>query len=142
MVCERSLVASSGTGDTPIRTEIYVHPHRDPGCLLNGHEYLRSMSLRFGHALVMFDHMGCGPEQDPPDSIERRVNADLEISGWADRAKAIVLVPVVLPIWPFLKFDSSLEIENCGNRDIQATVTFVRLSNTSGPHANRCRGHS
>ena len=53
-----SFLARSPTHD------VFVHPERDPGCLLRGPDFLRGVSRRYRHALVLFDRDGCGREED------------------------------------------------------------------------------
>jgi hypothetical protein len=81
-----------------IRSAIYVHPERDPGCLRNGHVFLKSMSSRFAHAIVMFDRMGSGREQQTRESLEKEVSERLENTGWEGRATSVVLSPE-LEVW-------------------------------------------
>jgi hypothetical protein len=92
-----------------IASEIYVHPERDPGCLRNGHTFLRSMSSRFAHAIVMFDHVGSGREQDARELLETEVAERLAGTGWANRAMAVVLSPE-LEVWIW---SDSPEVDRC-----------------------------
>src|SRR5437879_4470000 len=50
-------------GVREIKFEILVHPGRDAGCLQGSVELLRSYLKSHEHALVIFDHEGCGKEQ-------------------------------------------------------------------------------
>lgn len=85
-------------GISDIKFQIYPHPHRDPGCRLEGHEFLRTFSKRFCHALVMFDREGCGNDSLSRVELERVVEENLSKSGWEDRAAAVVINPE-LEIW-------------------------------------------
>lgn len=76
----------------------YTHPERDPGCLLRAHDFLRSFTGQFCHALVMFDREGCGQEKESRQDLELLVEGHLSGGGWADRCAAIVLDPE-LEIW-------------------------------------------
>jgi len=52
----------------PIRAvtyQIHRHVHRDPGCLLEGHDFLRSFVNRHAHGLILFDRHGSGDEASP-----------------------------------------------------------------------------
>ena len=40
--------------------DYYVHPQRDPGCFLRGHDFLQPFYRQYRHALVMLDREGCG----------------------------------------------------------------------------------
>ena len=81
-----------------IRYEVYVHVGRDPGCFLSGHDFLRPMAGRTAHALVLFDRIGSGREQNTRESLEDLVTGRLASSGWDDRAAAIVIDPE-LEVW-------------------------------------------
>ena len=81
-----------------ISCDLYVHPERDHGCLLRGHDFLKPFSHRYGHALVIFDREGCGREKEGRTALERQVEDRLSSSGWANRAAAVVIDPE-LEIW-------------------------------------------
>lgn len=76
-----------------IRFVCLVHPERDPGCLLRGHELLRSQASMYNHALVIFDRKGCGAEDLSRDALEERVEGLLSGAGWGSRARAVTLDP-------------------------------------------------
>ena len=78
--------------------EIHVHVHRDPGCFLTAHEFLRPFAGRCAHALVVFDRIGCGREALQAEDLEQAVRFRLRDSGWADRAAAVAIDPE-LEIW-------------------------------------------
>jgi hypothetical protein len=78
--------------------DLNVHPAKDPGCLLRGHEFLRASSRQYRHAIVLFDREGCGKEHLSREELEREVEHRLASSGWADRAAAVVLDPE-LEVW-------------------------------------------
>ena len=67
----------------PVRYEVYVHPHRDPGCLREAHSFLHSMTRQYAHALVLFDRHGCGREHEDRQSLEGTVAGRLAAAGWA-----------------------------------------------------------
>ena len=81
-----------------ISFDVFVHPRRDPGCLTGADDFLRPFSSAYHHALVLFDHEGCGRELISPEALAVEVKARLEGVGWADRAEAVVLAPE-LEIW-------------------------------------------
>ncbi len=81
-----------------ISSDFFVHPHRDPGCLIDGHEFLRPFTNSCHHALVMLDREGCGQEPLSREALEEDIESRLRGSGWGDRAAAIVLDPE-LEIW-------------------------------------------
>jgi len=73
--------------------DIHVHPHRDPGCLNRAHEFLRPFCRQYDHALVVFDHEGSGAERRTREQVEKDVEGRLSVSGWGDRAAAVVVEP-------------------------------------------------
>jgi hypothetical protein len=81
-----------------LQVDIRVHPHRDPGCLLNGASFLSSFPNPYQRALVIFDRDGCGQEQKSCDELATQVEQQLSASGWSQRAVAIVLDPEI-EIW-------------------------------------------
>jgi len=81
----------------PISFDIYVHMHRDPGCCLEAHEFLRRFAGEFRHALVLFDREGCG-HLGRRDEIEAEVQARLDRAGWRGRSRVLVTEPE-LDVW-------------------------------------------
>jgi hypothetical protein len=78
----------------------YIHPERDPGCLLRADTFLRPFVRRSAHAIVMFDREGCGKEKKMKSELEQRVTEALSRSGWAKRAAVIAIDPE-LENWVF-----------------------------------------
>lgn len=72
---------------------IYLHKGRDPGCLLEGHDFLRLFVNKYKHALIMLDRKGCGKENLSRQELEKEIESRLSINGWGDRAAAIVIDP-------------------------------------------------
>jgi len=81
-----------------ISFEVWVHPERDPGCLLRAHDLLRQSATLYSHALVMLDHDGCGKEKTSRDNLEEDLEERLSANGWGDRAAAVVIDPE-LEVW-------------------------------------------
>jgi len=73
--------------------DLFVHPERDPGCLLKARAFLSPFRRTYAHALVMFDREGCGKEQFTREDLERGIEEDLGNAGWRGRAAAIVIDP-------------------------------------------------
>ena len=88
-VCSRS----EAIGARAFTHRILVHPGRDPGCLLEGVEFLSVFQNQFSHALIVFDRIGCGKESHPRDQLEQEMGEALSRSGWDTRAAAIVIDP-------------------------------------------------
>ncbi len=85
-------------GIRAIDAEIFPHPRHDPGILNEAHDFLRPFASSHRHALVLFDHDGCGREETPPDVLADEVRQRLEANGWTGRAEAVVLAPE-LEVW-------------------------------------------
>ena len=85
-------------GIRQVRADIRRHPNRDPGCRLEGVAFLSPFQTQYSHAILMFDHEGCGAEAMAAVDLETQLAQDLANAGWGDRAQAIVLVPE-LEIW-------------------------------------------
>jgi hypothetical protein len=85
-------------GTRALACDPYVHPGRDPGCLLHAHDFLRPLCRAYAHALVMFDREGCGGEHHTREQLEQQVGQRLSQCGWDDRAAAVVLDPE-LEVW-------------------------------------------
>jgi len=73
--------------------DTYVHPERDPGCFLRGHDFLRPFYRTYSYAMVMFDCEGSGRENNAREELERDVEDRLAKSGWDERAAAIAIDP-------------------------------------------------
>ena len=81
-----------------ITFDLYVHTNRDCGCLNQGVDFLRSFVRLYSHALVIFDQEGCGHENDDSSTLENNLEKELSVSGWEERAKAVVIHPE-LEVW-------------------------------------------
>jgi len=96
-------------GIRAIASKIYVHPQRDPACARKAHEFLRQFADDYHHALVVFDHEGCGREERAPTQLEEDVRQQLAANGWKDRAQVVVIAPE-LEAWVF---SASPHVETC-----------------------------
>ncbi len=76
-----------------VEAEIFVHSRHDPGCVNEAHDFLRAFATTHRHALVMFDHEGCGHEQTPAETLAAAVTQRLAANGWQERAATVVLAP-------------------------------------------------
>lgn len=85
-------------GIRPVSFDLFVHPRHDPGCLNEAHNFLRPFVQDYHHALVIFDHQGCGQEHTLPKDLVVQVEERLMHSGWDGRADAIILAPE-LEVW-------------------------------------------
>lgn len=92
------LTRSQSLGIREPDAQIFVDPHHDPGCYGKAHEFLRPFANKFSHALVLFDHDGCGHRDRSPFEIEKGMNERLADNGWGERAGTVVINPE-LEIW-------------------------------------------
>jgi hypothetical protein len=89
---------NNSLGIRRISYKVYPHVHRDPGCRLEGHLFLRPYAQSYSYAIVMFDREGCGQDHLSRDELEAGVEQNLFNTGWQGRAAALVLDPE-LEIW-------------------------------------------
>jgi hypothetical protein len=92
------LTRGRALGFRELSVDIHVHPAKDPGCLLKGHDFLRPFHRRYRHAIVIHDRMGCGRETSTREALEVELEQRLSSAGWENRAAAIVLDPE-LEVW-------------------------------------------
>ncbi len=88
-----ALERPAALGVRGVTYEVIVDPSRDGGVRTRGPEILRVRRTSFDHAVMMFDHEGCGTQQSALD-LERVLNSRLDVT-WAGNAKAIVVEPEV-----------------------------------------------
>jgi len=79
-------------GIQSIGYEIFIHPHKDPGCFSGSDKFLQSFVKQYRYAIVVFDREGCGKIDSRAD-LEYQVEMKLAQVGWQDRSAAIVLDP-------------------------------------------------
>jgi len=103
-------------GSRRISYDIYVHIYHDPGCLRDSHNFLRPFINRYQFAIVMFDRIGCGKEENSREEIEEIVETNLSRNGWADRSIAVVLNPE-LEVWVWSRACIVEEILGWQNRE-------------------------
>lgn len=80
-------------GIRPISFDVFVHPRRDPGCLTGADDFLRPFRNDYRHALVLFDHEGCGREAVAAEALANEEQERLEKAGWPARAEVVVIAP-------------------------------------------------
>jgi hypothetical protein len=90
---EALLSRHQSIGIRPVLFKVEQHPEHDAGCRTKGVAYLRPTVHLFRHALLVFDHEGCGQESRSASDITRDLDAELSRSGWGDRARTIVMEP-------------------------------------------------
>jgi len=76
-VIRKMLEQSEKLGISEIDYEIYIHPEHDPGCCTNSATFIRSFYQEYRHAMVVFDHEGCGRESKSPSELEMSLYDEL-----------------------------------------------------------------
>ncbi|MEK7384329.1 MAG: hypothetical protein AAB262_13720 [Elusimicrobiota bacterium] len=84
-------------GIRQVQFDLYRHPEKDPGCRTHGADFLAPLRAKYEHALLMFDHEGCGDCATSAIGHEAVLGTALARS-WGDRAAALVIEPE-LDIW-------------------------------------------
>ena len=79
-------------GTRQFGVRIVRHRERDSGCRTRPLAYLRGQLRSFDRCVVIFDHSGCGSQEDRA-TIQQKTEALLARNGWEDRAKVIVVEP-------------------------------------------------
>lgn len=73
--------------------DIHRHPQRDAGCRSAAESFLEGFVRTHRHALVVFDHDGCGWEDRCPDAVESDLEDRLSRAGWEGRCAVVVIAP-------------------------------------------------
>lgn len=79
-------------GIRPVTFDVFTHPSRDSGCRTQAAKFLRPLVDRYAHAVVLFDHDGCGSPDTTAEDLERAVEQSLA-PVWFNRAGVVVLEP-------------------------------------------------
>ena len=80
-------------GIRSVSYKIFTHLHRDPGCRLESHTFLRHLTRNYSFAVVVFDREGCGKEGLSREQIEVAVERNLHDCGWVGRSIALAIDP-------------------------------------------------
>jgi len=74
--------------------KVFTHPQHDPGCYNQGIDYLEDIKARniYRHAILIFDHDGCGAEEKTREIIESEVEKNMAVK-WGNRAAVICIDP-------------------------------------------------
>jgi hypothetical protein len=73
--------------------DTHRHPQRDAGCRSASEAFLEGFVRTHRHALVVFDHHGCGWEGHRPDEVESDLESRLSRAGWDGRCAVVVIAP-------------------------------------------------
>lgn len=112
---EGLLSRQQSLGIRSVNTRILVHPEKDPGCRLHGHELLRIHQRNYNYALMLFDREGCGAEQQTRVQLESEAEQRLASVGWKGRSGVIVTDPE-LDIWVWSDSPQVDEVIGWANR--------------------------
>ena len=111
---EGLLSRSRDLGIRDVEFDIERHVNRDSGCRSDAVEYLRPYHGRYRHAMVVFDHHGCGSSL-PREEIQRNLEKQLARNGWANGAKVIVIEPE-LEVWVWSRSSAVSRVLGWGDR--------------------------
>lgn len=89
-----ALFRPAALGIRPLTFAFRTHPGRDGGVRTTGADVLAGEVQRFGHALMVMDHEGCGQSDTPAEVLEGQLDVQLQ-RVWGARGKAIVIDPEV-----------------------------------------------
>lgn len=73
--------------------DILVNPTHDAGNLNESHEFLRPFARQYKHAIVVFDHEGCGGDGKGIQELEASVQVLLDRNGWENRSSVLIIDP-------------------------------------------------
>lgn len=90
--------------------DIFRHPQRDAGCWKNAADFLKMFINQYAHALVMFDHQGCGQEKRDPAELRETLNQQLTKSGWAAGSTEVIIFQPELEVWVW---SDSSKVDDC-----------------------------
>ena len=109
------ITRTSSLGIRELAFDTFTHQGRDPGCLNQGVEFLSGMERRYEHALLMFDHEGCGQDEIAVSELQERIAAGFRNSAWGDRAKVVIIDPE-LEAWVWSRSANVASILGWSNR--------------------------
>ncbi len=99
----------------PEERRTILQAQQDAGCFRRCDDLLRPFSKDFNHALVLLDREGSGKEKLSREEMESDIENRLAISGWDDRAAAVVFDPE-LEIWVWSDSPQVDEVLGWGTR--------------------------
>jgi hypothetical protein len=86
-------------GIRPIKSEILRHRYHDSGCYKRGDDFLAPFRDQYVHALIVFDHDGCGAEDLPREEVEADLEERLYRRGWTRDAVAVIAIDPEVEQW-------------------------------------------
>lgn len=88
------LARRESLGIRAVSPDVHTHPAHDPGCFVNGPEFLQFAVRKAAHALVVFDHHGSGQDHAMDRAaMEADIERRLAAAGWEGRCAAVVITP-------------------------------------------------
>lgn len=92
-----ALARPKAMGIQEITFDFAVHPHRDSGVRISGAAIAGLRRSQFLHAVLLFDHEGCGDENTSPEAMQDSIEAQLT-PKWGANARTVVISPEV-DVW-------------------------------------------
>ena len=95
-------------GIRPVTHDMIVHSGRDPGVRTTGADLANLRRAQFRHALLVFDHEGCGEEECLPEEMQQQIEKKLK-PVWGENARVVVVNPEV-DVWLWGSDNSLAEV--------------------------------
>jgi hypothetical protein len=93
------LARHQALGIDQIRFDIFRDSRHDPGCRIGAATFLRQFLGKAHHAIVVFDHEGCGADETSPVDLEQRIEDEIERNGWDRSRIGVVIIAPELENW-------------------------------------------
>jgi hypothetical protein len=101
---QRSLGIQLGFNpDRPPQGDLLRYAGRDSGCFKDAVDILRPPQRTHQHAILIFDHDGCGGKDKEREQIELEVERQLCANGWDDDNISVVVIEPELETWVWAK---------------------------------------
>jgi hypothetical protein len=104
--------------------------YHDPWVLRHAHEYLRGRNRTHAHAIVVFDHEGCGAERKAPADLEKEVERRLRTCGWTKDAVAVIAIAPELEAWAWGPDERAAAILGVAESDLLGALNDFGLAPT------------
>lgn len=80
-------------GIAPFTYDVQIHPKHDAGCRTKSVDLMRAVHKSYRYGVVLFDHEGCGAENEEVHDVAAKVRAEIARNGWGDRVAVLLIAP-------------------------------------------------
>ncbi|MGC8784315.1 MAG: methylation-associated defense system protein MAD4 [Armatimonadota bacterium] len=115
-------------GIRTVEYDVFTHPRHDPGVRMEAADFLRAYQSEYGHAVVLFDRIGCGAEDLSAEDLENVVRDSIQKTGWYQRCEVVVIDPE-LEVWVFAQSPHVYQVLAGGDEE------YFRISLSKYPAA-------